>query len=77
MTPGSPGACSPNLLISTGVDECGGDGIGWICPARAFGMSVGSLAVPSGSETALVVGEPILSKGRVFSKLVELVDYIR
>lgn len=39
-------------------------------------MSVGSLAVPSGSETAFVVGEAILTKGRVFSKSVELVDYI-
>lgn len=62
MTPVSPGACSPNLLISTGVDEGGGDRIGWICPARAFGMSVGSLAVPAAGETDLVVGEAILSQ---------------
>ncbi len=36
----SASACAPNLLISTGVDEGGGD---WTLPASAFGISVGSL----------------------------------
>lgn len=43
----SAGACSPNLLISTGVDEGCGDWIGWICSASTLGISAGLLAFSS------------------------------